>query len=83
MALRDQLSLGLPLSQNLCCANGEYCQFGKILKNERFGSVAVAQTDSSPMAALGRKADTQLGGGSAFTNTGHSEAMKKPKSNGS
>ncbi len=48
-----------------------------------FGSVAVIQTNSSPMTGLGWKAAIQPGRMSAFTNTGHSEAPKLPKLNGS
>jgi hypothetical protein len=39
---------------------------------DRFGSVAVIQTHSSRMAALGWKADVRSGRMSALTNTGRS-----------
>lgn len=48
---------------------------GEIL-NVRFGSLAVIQTNSSPMTGLGWKADTQPGVMSAPTDTGRSEALK-------
>jgi hypothetical protein len=31
------------------------------MTNDRFGSLAAVETDSNPMTALGRKADTQQG----------------------
>ena len=43
----------------------------------RLGSVAVVQTDSSSMTALEWKADAQPGRMSAFTVTGHLEALKR------
>ena len=43
----------------------------------------VVQTHSSPMAALERKADTQLGRMSALANTGRSEVPEPAKPNGS
>jgi hypothetical protein len=46
------------------------------------GSVAVVHTNSSPMTALGWKADTQLRGMSALTNTGRSEVTEFPELNG-
>jgi len=51
--------------------------------NVRFGSLAVMQSDSSSMAALGWKADTQPGRMSVPTNTGRSVALKSPKFDGS
>jgi hypothetical protein len=47
---------------------------GEIL-NVRFGSLAVVQTYPSRMAALGWKADIRPGRMSAFTDTGHSDAL--------
>ena len=45
----------------------------------RFGSIAVDQTDSNRMTALGWKAART----SPFTDTGRSEALKMPELNGS
>jgi len=53
------------------------------LVNVWLGSVAVVQADSSLMAALGCRADIQLGRMSALTETGRSEILKLPKLNGS
>ena len=50
--------------------------------NVRFGSVAVVRTHSSPMAVLGRKADTRPGRMSALTDTGRSDALRTPELNG-
>jgi len=49
--------------------------------NVRFGSVAVFETDSSSMAALGRKADTQPGRTTVLTDSGRSEVLELPKLN--
>jgi hypothetical protein len=46
-------------------------------RNGRFGPVAVIRANSSSMTALGRKADIQPGRMTAFTVTGHSEALKR------
>ena len=48
-------------------------------ENDRFGSLAVIQTDSSSMSGLGRKADTRLGPMSALTDTGRSETLRAPE----
>jgi len=48
--------------------------------NDRFGSAAVVQTDSSPMTALGWKADTRPGRISALTDTGRSDRQNLPDS---
>ena len=45
--------------------------------NVRFGSVAAVRTHSSPMTALGWKADTRSGRMSALTDTGRSEVLKR------
>lgn len=50
--------------------------------NVRFWSVAVIQTDSGSVAALGWKADIQPGRMSALTNTGRSEALELADLNG-
>jgi hypothetical protein len=60
-----------------------WSQSRKRLRNVRFGSLAVIATDSSAMTALGWKADTQPGRMSALTDTGRSEALRRPESNGS
>jgi hypothetical protein len=46
------------------------------------GSVAVVQTHSSLMAALGWKADIQPSRMSALTDTGHSISFNSAKLNG-
>ena len=48
-----------------------------VITNVRFGSAAVIGTNSSSMAALGRKADIRPGRMSALTDTGHSEELKR------
>jgi hypothetical protein len=52
------------------------------VRNDRFASLAVIQADSSPMTALGWKADTQAGRMFALTYTGRLEARTKPDLNG-
>ena len=54
-----------------------------LIRTVRFGSLAVIQTDSSAMTALGWKADTRPGRMSALAEIGHSEALRKPDLNGS
>jgi hypothetical protein len=63
VALRHQLWLVLPLSNTDgdrpgMPVNSEMYGVGG---NVRFGSVAAVQLNSSPMAALGRKADVRPG----------------------
>jgi hypothetical protein len=53
VALRLRLSPDLPLSQHLSSPERRFCQFGKIQNDVRFGSLAVIETNSSVMAALG------------------------------
>ena len=50
--------------------------------NVRFGSLAVVQTDSNAMTALGCKADARPGRMSALTNTGRSVRKNLPITNG-
>ena len=57
--------------------------WGVMLSDGRYGSLAVIRTDSSPMAALGWKADAQPGRMSALTDTGHSERLRQTDLNGS
>ena len=47
----------------------------------RYGSLAVVQTNSSRMSALGWKADTRPGPMSALTDTGRSNALEEPDLN--
>ena len=51
--------------------------------NVRYGSTAVIETHSSPMSALGRKADVKPGRMSALTDTGRSEVLRRSNLNGS
>lgn len=83
VALCHWLLRALPLSPLVSCPAGGFCQFGKILNDFRFGSVAVVQTHSSPMAGLGQKADIQPGRMSALTNTGRSAFRNPTETNGS
>ena len=73
VALRHQLWLVLPLS----ITDGDRSEkpvnsgiYG-VGSNVRFGSLAVIQTNSSPMTGLGWKADTRPGRTAAFPDTGH------------
>jgi hypothetical protein len=83
VALRHQLWLVLPLSRTDGDRSEKPVNSGMyvIERNVRFGSIAVIQTNSSSMAALGRLADTQPGGMSAFTNTGRSDGSEWPDLN--
>jgi hypothetical protein len=83
VALRRQLWLGLPLSQDQVCSDWQSCQFGKILKTVRFESVAVIDAHSSLLSGFGRSADIQPGRTSFVVDAERSDALRKPDLNGS
>jgi hypothetical protein len=84
MELLGGVKLGL-LIENWTHYRGQRRYTGgrlRITANDRLGSVAVVETDSSPMTALGWKADIEAGRMSALTKTGRSKALRVPDLNG-
>ena len=84
VALRHQLWLVLPLSikDGDRTVNPVNSEIYGVRSNDRFGSVAVVQGNSNPMAALEWQADPQAVRMSAPTNIRHSKALKLTELNG-